>query len=183
MFDSYVLTLFYKAYYKLHELYLNSVLRKIELRFRSFIKRLSGGSTILKTITDDRSLIDHSLIYRGYSSLLKAFENIGKGSRNRVEKYSRDSFMFGSFKSLFSNKSETMKTISIFFMFFSAPLLIMTIVKNGFNSEGIIFLVIALFSIVLFIASNGVSSAVRDSRVLSLIKSIFIIDEEANSWK
>ena len=68
-------------------------------------------------------------------------------------------------------------------MFFSAPLLIMTIVKNGFNSEGIIFLVIALFSIVLFIASNGVSSAVRDSRVLSLIESIFIIDEEANSWK
>ena len=152
MFDSYVLTLFYKAYCKLHLLYLNSVLRKIELRFRSFIKRLSGGSTILKTITDDRSLIDHSLIYRGYSSLLKAFENIGKGSRNRVEKYSRDSFMFGSF-------------------------------KNGFNSEGIIFLVIALFSIVLFIASNGVSSAVRDSRVLSLIESIFIIDEEANSWK
>lgn len=170
MYDSYVLTLFYKAYYKLHSWYLNSIVRKLELSFRRGLRRLSYGSSFLNFLSNDKSLIQKSFIYRFYRRFLDLINHLTEKSRSISKNLSRESFIVNSISELFVNKKNTIKTISVFFLFFSAPLFL--------RGEGIIFLVLTVISIILLLLSSGVSDAFKSSKTINFLISIFEIDKE-----
>lgn len=156
-------------------------------RFVDIKTRILGlifkGSFVKAIFVSENRIIDNSIFYRIYCSLVDFVSNILKSFNSYFKTIGKHSLVLKNTTDLFRGDKEFIKTVLVFALSFGVGIIGINIVKGYFSgSSYLVAISLIIFSIIGLYFRNNYISILNNSSITSFIKGIFTIDEGGDKW-
>lgn len=178
MYNSLFVSLIVKIYKFLIFEYNRSFLKKIIDLVNRGVSYLTNGSRFKSILISKDSLIEKSLIYSLYRGFMRILNRLIEKIRMFINKNSKYSLFYRNIYSLFSSKTEVLRTFFVFTLSFALGLLLHNIVRGYYSGRSyLIAIIMVIGSLIGISLKENYREVFKNSLIYRFIYSIFTIEE------
>lgn len=183
MYNSVIVRFLVKVWDTLVFYYEESLVKKIGGSIRSLISRLGEGSVLKSIFTSDSDLMENTLFYRVYTSIVDWINRVLTKINQAIKKLQKTSVVSDSLNNLFKDYLEIIKTFSIFIMFFGLGIILNSFIRGmGMSFSVVASIVLILISILVLSLGERVLDILENSWTIGFLVNLFRVEEGGDQW-
>lgn len=183
MYNSFVVSIFAKAWEVIIRGYDGSLIKKIVDLIKKIISYLCEGSSVMNFFASTRSLIEESFFYNLISRITDFISGVFREINKYIFKSGQTSLVYKNVAKLFVSEVEVLRTFFVFTFFFGLGLIGNNIVRGFFSGRSyIIAMVLIIGSLIGLGLKERYKQILDNSWFFGFIVSIFTIDEGGGNW-
>ena len=183
MYNSFVIRFLVKIWNLFIQGYDNSLIKTFFNKLKMAIKYLFFGSVTKDIFVSDKSIIEVSLFYKIYKSIIDTLSKLIKKINTYIKKIGNSSIIYRSLGSLAKDNGTLASTIFSFILFFAVGIVLNNIFRGLWSGRSyIIAFVFIIVSIMGIILEDKSSEVLKNSFVFRFVMGLFDIDEGEINW-
>lgn len=183
MYNSFLVTIFAKAWELIIHEYQSSLIKKFLDPIKKTMSHLFRESTVGKLFTSKKSLVKESFFYTLVSKVIDIINQAFKYINNYIARNSETSLIYRNIKKLFASDVEALGTICVFMFFFGVGIIGNNITRGFYSGRSyIIAMILTIGSLIGLGLKENYKQILDNSCFFGFIASIFTIDEGGGNW-